>query len=221
MDTKRLIIICEGPTELQFCREVLYPHFSAKSIFIETPLIKKSHGGCVAWEFLEPDINLHLKQNPTAFVTTFIDLYGLFRPKNYPGWSDGLKKSDIYERVSFLEQSMAECLHDDIRYRFIPNIVIHEFEGLLFNEIKYFDELLEQNEYKDKAALEKIFRDFPNPELINERPESAPSKRLKNIILKEYSKVDTGIRIAKTIGLHAIRQKSKHFDEWITKLENL
>lgn len=175
----------------------------------------------MAWEFLEPDINLHLKQNPASFVTTFIDLYGLHRPHNFPGWYDALKRNDIYERVSILEQSMLNCLHDDIRYRFIPNIVIHEFEGLLFNDIQYFDELLEQSEYKDKAALEKVLQDFPNPELINESPDLAPSKRLKNTILKEYSKVDTGIRIAKTIGLHAIRTKSKHFDEWITKLENL
>lgn len=42
MSVKRLIIICKGPTELQFCREVLYPHFMVKGIIIETPLIKKA-----------------------------------------------------------------------------------------------------------------------------------------------------------------------------------
>ena len=46
---KRIIIINEGPTEQEFCKDVLYPYFSAKDIYIETPTIKSSHGGIVAW----------------------------------------------------------------------------------------------------------------------------------------------------------------------------
>ena len=45
---KRIIIINEGPTEQEFCKDVLYPYFSAKDIYIETPTIKSSHGGIVA-----------------------------------------------------------------------------------------------------------------------------------------------------------------------------
>jgi hypothetical protein len=44
---KRVIIICEGVTEQQFCNDVLAPYFSKENIFISNPLIKKSGGGIV------------------------------------------------------------------------------------------------------------------------------------------------------------------------------
>lgn len=37
---KRLIIICEGPTEKEFCKDVLSKHFLAKDINLECPTIK-------------------------------------------------------------------------------------------------------------------------------------------------------------------------------------
>jgi hypothetical protein len=39
---KRLIIICEGQTEVEFCKDVLFKHFISKGIILQTPLIKKS-----------------------------------------------------------------------------------------------------------------------------------------------------------------------------------
>lgn len=38
---KRLIIICEGQTEQEFCNDVLQPHFNQLGIFIQNPTIKK------------------------------------------------------------------------------------------------------------------------------------------------------------------------------------
>lgn len=42
---KRLIIICEGETEQEFCQDVLYPHFFDKDIQISNPTIKKNKWG--------------------------------------------------------------------------------------------------------------------------------------------------------------------------------
>jgi hypothetical protein len=44
---KRIIIICEGPTEQAFCKTNLQVHFQTKGIYIQTPLIKHSRGGIV------------------------------------------------------------------------------------------------------------------------------------------------------------------------------
>jgi hypothetical protein len=57
---KRLIIICEGETEQNFCQDILMSYFSAKHIYIECPLIKKSKGGIVSWSALKNEINNYL-----------------------------------------------------------------------------------------------------------------------------------------------------------------
>lgn len=46
---KRLIIVCEGPTEQEFCTEVLGVEFAKHDIYVEAPVIKHSHGGIVPW----------------------------------------------------------------------------------------------------------------------------------------------------------------------------
>lgn len=38
---KRLIIVCEGPTESEFCLEVLAPEFRKRDIYVQAPLVKK------------------------------------------------------------------------------------------------------------------------------------------------------------------------------------
>ncbi len=38
---KRLIIVCEGPTENEFCLEMLAPILLKSDIYVEAPLIKK------------------------------------------------------------------------------------------------------------------------------------------------------------------------------------
>lgn len=219
---KRLIIICEGPTESQFANQSLRPHFLSNNILIFTPYPKWSGGGDIDWNKLKTDINLYLKSDKNAFVTTFIDLYGLSKASNYPGWAESEKaKGNIFEKVNILEKAMSESIEENLRHRFIPNFVIHEFEGLLFNNITFFDDLLEQNEYKDRTELINTINRYNNPELINDSPQTAPSKRLENKILKNYIKTDLGVRLAVHIGLNNIREKCLHFDEWITKLENI
>ncbi|MCD4794457.1 MAG: DUF4276 family protein, partial [Bacteroidales bacterium] len=70
---KRIIIICEGQTEQEFCKDVLAPYFISKNIQIQAPLIKKSMGGIVNWIVLKKEIETYLKQEPNVFVTLLID----------------------------------------------------------------------------------------------------------------------------------------------------
>jgi hypothetical protein len=217
---KRVIIICEGDTEKEFCTKLLAPYFALKNVFLQSPLIKKTMGGIVKWSELRKQIHLHLKNDHTAFVTTLIDYYGLYAKYQFPGWDDAMKINDKNLRMDFLENSMFENIDGDLKHRYLPYIQLHEFEGLLFNDIKIFYEQISPNDLVGKAELEKIFKDFDNPELINDNRETSPSHRLMRII-KGYNKVIYGNILAEAIGLENIRNKSNRFNKWLEKIEAL
>lgn len=215
---KRIIIVCEGETEQEFCKDVLQPHFLSRNILIEHPTIKKSGGGIVAWESLKKQIDNHLKQDSTAFVTTFIDYYGINGKLKFPKWDESKDIVDKNERLSFLEQSMKELIGSSFNYRFIPYIQLHEFEGLLFNNMEVFNAQIAPNEFRNYDKLVKTIQEYPNPELINDGKTTAPSKRLQNLIIG-YNKPVYGSILADSIGLPRIRAKSPRFNNWITTLE--
>jgi len=99
---KRIIIICEGQTERDFCKEVLTPYLWQYGITIQTPLIKISGGGIVKWDYLRKQAETHLKESSSVFVSTFIDYYGLYEKYNFPKWEEGNKIYDINNRIFYL-----------------------------------------------------------------------------------------------------------------------
>ena len=217
---KRIIIICEGQTEQSFCKTNLQPYFQAKGIHIQSPLIKHSRGGIVKWSILKQQIKIHLKTDISAFVTTFIDYYGLYAKYSFPNWKESEKIQDRNLRMDNLEKGMYEDLNEDIRYRFIPYLQLHEFEGLLFNNINIIYSQIPPDDIVGKKELEKTFEDYDNPEMINNVRETSPSHRLKRII-KGYNKVVYGDILAEAIGLQRIRNKSPRFNNWINILKNI
>ncbi|MFD2522648.1 DUF4276 family protein [Emticicia soli] len=132
---KRIIIICEGETEQAFCNRILQPHFLAKNIYIQAPLIKHSRGGIVKWSILKQQIETHLRTDSTAIVTTFIDYYGLFSKYSFPDWDLAERIPNPNLRMEALEKSMKADVSELLNFRFIPYLQLHEFEGLLFNDI--------------------------------------------------------------------------------------
>lgn len=97
---------------------------------------------------------------------------------------------------------------------------MYEFEALLFSNPDGFEWVTDGWNEKTQQELHAIAAEFPNPENINDRPETAPSKRIANIFSKgSYSKVEHGPLIAEAIGIDAIRQKCPLFDDWVSKLE--
>ena len=217
---KRVTIICEGPTEKEFCNITLGNYFKPLNIYLHNPLIKRSGGGIVPWSNLKQQIENHLNGDTNAYVTTLIDYYGIPDKFNYPEWEKSKGIVDKFLRMDFLENAMKKDISNDINYRFLPYIQLHEFEGLLFNNISVFDEQFEQNELLDRDELIKTINSFENPEMINNDPSNAPSKRLDRLI-KGYNKVVFGDIIAGSIGLSRIRNKCTRFNNWIEKIENL
>ena len=217
---KRVIIICEGETEKEFCESILAPFLIQKNIHVQSPLIKKSMGGIVKWEELRKEIQIYLKNENSVYVTTFIDYYGIHSKFNFPKWKESELESDKNKRMTILESGMSESIDKSLRNRFIPYMQLHEFEGLLFNEKKVFYEQIPKEELIGIGELDQVFEKYNNPEMINDTKETSPSHRLERII-KGYNKIVYGNILAEAIGLEKIRNKSPRFNQWLCNIEQV
>lgn len=212
---KRVIVICEGPTEQEFCLEVLSEELVKHDVYVEAPLIKHSHGGIVPWEVIKRQILMHLQEGE-VYVSMLVDYYGIKDQFAFPGWEEANHIADKAERIHFLLNKMAEDIPEQYRYRFIPYIQLHEFEGLLFSDVSAFLNSFDSNEINYDALLNAADA-FENPEMINNSPATAPSKRLIEAI-PDYNKVIFGNCVAMDIGLKKIREKCPLFNEWVGQL---
>lgn len=70
------------------------------------------------------------------------------------------------------------------------------------------------------GGLKEIADQFGNPELIDNGPETAPSKRILQKI-PEYKKTTAGVETLKWIGIENLKAKCSHFAEWLGILEGI
>jgi len=215
---KRLIIVCEGATEQEFCQMVLAPYFYAKDILVETPTIKHSCGGIVAWGTLRKQLIQHLNETD-VIVTLLIDFYRIKDSFGFPGWIEAKAIGPYQTKMDFLFQQMSQDMQESLRSRFVPYIQLHEFEGLLFSDISAFKNNFRKDEC-DFDAIETAIKDFATPEEINNGPNTAPSVRLKKAI-QGYNKEIYGSLLADDIGLNNIRECCPLFNQWIERLESV
>lgn len=214
---KRLVIVCEGPTEQEFCKDILTSYFLEKGIWLEAPTIKHSNGGIVAWDTLKKQLVNHLNEGD-VLVSLLIDYYQIKDSYNFPGWAESKRIENIFDRMCFLFDKMKEGIGAKYQARFIPYIQLHEFEGLLFSDITVFPKNFTKEEL-DFGILEDAIQKSNTPEEINNAPHTAPSERLKRAI-KGYDKIVYGSCLASDIGLETIRSKCKLFNNWIERIEN-
>lgn len=141
----------------------------------------------------------------------------LVEPDDFPGYQDALLLQDPYEKVAKIEEEFAADIPDS---RFIPYIQLHEFETLLFVEPEKFG--IEYIDETKKERLRAVANEFGNPELINQGPETAPSRRIIKVFFDyENNKPAIGSMVAHEIGVDVLRRACRHFNEWLTKLERL
>ena len=211
----RVHVFVEGQSEETFVSEILQQHFSRICIYLNPILIrtgKKGKGGISTYGKIQWQIRQKCKEDMDAYVTTMLDVYGL--PKDFPGKADALKRADISGRVEFLEAAFSE---DIAQKRFIPNLLMHEFEALLFSVPSAFTEWFGETV---AHKLQEERQGFATPEHIDDDPESAPSKRILRLC-PGYQKPLHGSLIALEIGLDSIRKECSHFNQWLDNLEKL
>ncbi len=149
-----------------------------------------------------------------SWFTTMVDFYRI--PKDFPGFAASKDTGDRYERIRWLENKFKE----DLGYpRFLPYIQLHEFESLLFADPSNFT-LAFPGCDAQIAALCAIRDREANPELIDDGPETHPSKRIGDL-LPQYVKPSAGPLIAKQIGLMVLQRECSHFAEWMQSLRSI
>ena len=229
MKAKIIHVLCEGQTEQGFVEKVLRPYLQdngikgVNGILITTNKKKNARGGLLSYNHALTDLRILQRRKIDGdferhIFTTMFDFYAL--PDDFPGFEKIKTIRDPYLKVSNLEKDFADEINDN---RFIPYIQLHEFEALLFCGIEYIAELYPGCE-KRCEQLTQALQNVGNPELINNSPHTAPSKRIIKAIEGDnkthynYNKPKTGRFVTEKIGIDELRSKCKHFDEWIEKL---
>ncbi len=221
----RLNIIVEGQTEETFVNKILGPHLGTFNVFVSARCLETGRkcgrifrGGMISYLKAQKDINLWMKEDKGGDVrfTTMFDFYRL--PCDFPGFEEAKRKSDPYKKIEVIEENLGI---DIASYRFIPYLQLHEYETLLFSDIdKFHHYYIGQNTQLNKLKRNVI--GIVNPELINDNPNTAPSKRIiKYLPFYEGEKPSAGPIIAEHIGLQKIRSKCQHFNSWVSQLECL
>ena len=223
---KRLIVICEGRSEVNFIKNVISCEFSDNISFEprtiptgKNPNGGNAKGGSLDYDRVRKYIINTLKEigssREGSFVTTFFDYYKL--SNKFPKFNQATQKKDIYKTISELEEAFYKDICDN---RFIPYIQLHEFESLIFCDIEKLFEKEDINQ-KNLTNLKNTLSNFGNnPELINGGYKTAPSKVILNNF-SGYQKTLHGYTALSKIGIGEICNQCKHFREWIAKIKSI
>lgn len=224
----RVNVVVEGQTEEAFVKRVLASHLLSRQVQA-TPMIaptkkgarKRLHrGGGATFEAARRFIRRKLADDASAYTTTMFDYYGL--PEDFPGMghADLPPSGRLDERVAFLEEQLRDALGGT--RRLIPYLQVHEYEALLFSDVRAIDDTLcdLHGASSQLHRLQQIVADHGGPEAINDDPETAPSKRLMDLYPR-YVKVVFGELIVAEIGMPRLCERCPHFGNWVERLEKL
>ncbi len=222
----RLLIHVEGQTEEDFVNQVLRDHLVASGFHsvsartVGNP--RQRQRGCIRkWQSVRTDIMNHLKEDPGCVAITMVDYYGL--PQEWPGRAQPKNLRTIQERAQCVQEALLRDLAAEMGpgfnpQHFVPFVVMHEFEALLFSDCAAFSRGIYRPDLE--SQFRKVREQFATPEEINDSPDTAPSKHVASI-MPGYQKPLLGMLAVLEIGLARIRAECPHFDGWLKHLELL
>ena len=219
-----VLVLCEGQTEREFCRNVIAPHVAASGIELAGTLVGKpqrKRGGVRPWSVYRGELLRLAKQRTDRHVAVLVDYYAM--PDSWPGRKDSRTKP-IAQRGSYVEEMLKKDLSNELIRRFHPCVQLHEFESLLFvdPDISALSIAVGGSPIND-TVIAKQMKAIKNEcsglvEQINDSPETAPSKRLAKI-MPGYDKVAWGVTAAADISLPTLRSGCPWLDRWLKELE--
>jgi hypothetical protein len=219
-----VIVVGEGQTEETFVRDVLAPAFWGRDIFLHPRLIstsKRGRGGALSRDRVLSFLRKTLRERDDTYVTTLFDLYAL--RSDFPGVEDAMTETDPITRCLDVETDFATVVVAESgcrASRFIPHIQPYEFEALLFSDVTQF-ERVQSEWHRFVPDLLDARNAAQSPEHINDGNETHPSARLEQLLKPSYDKPLHGSRVAERIGIGRIRRECRHFNDWLTGIENL
>ncbi|MDE0298476.1 MAG: DUF4276 family protein [Candidatus Poribacteria bacterium] len=226
----RLLVHVEGQTEEYFVNRILETHLrthgfsNVSARLMGKPRQRSQRGGVRAWITVRKDITNHLKQDRGCIATTMVDYYGMPQTgsRAWPGRAEASNFA-FPKNACTVENALALNVCEQMGtnfnpIRFVPHVMMHEFEAMLFSDCGKFAEGIGQPELAPK--FQAIRDKFATPEEIDDSPETAPSKRIESLV-PGYQKPSLGILAALDIGLAAIRSACPRFCSWLEKLEGI
>lgn len=224
----RLLIHVEGETEETFVNKVLSPHLrrygytNLGARLMGNARQRDHRGGIRGWKQVREDIIRYLKEDPEALTTTMVDYYGLPQSgeKAWPGRQNA-SSLPFEQKASTIETALLDDISREFKSgfaerHFIPYVIMHEFEGMLFSDCRCFGDGIGRPDLVPQ--FQQIRSQFASPEHINDSPDRHPSKRVEQII-PGYQKPLLGTMAVSGIGLDTIRRECSHFREWLELLE--
>jgi Domain of unknown function (DUF4276) len=212
---RRVIVVVEGQTEEAFVNSVLAPALAENALYASATRITTSRtahkiykGGFVNFSHLERDVNQLLRQDQRCYVSTMVDFYRL--PNSVPGYAVAMNKASPYDKVSTLHQHLKT--HFQSSPRFLPYVQLHEFEALLYANPAVAASVTGMAGLSAMMNAAKM-DSAGNPELVNQTPQGAPSKRIL-ATYPGYEKVLHGVQMARGVGLQSMLNQCAHFKSW-------
>ena len=168
---RKVFVYVEGQTEETFVRDILAPYLSQKDLILWPVLAKTKRtssgatfkGGITSYGRIRRDIIELLRDSSAIRVTTMIDYYAL--PDDFPG-KNRLSGGTPAQRVAFLEDSFRQDIDHP---RFLPFLVLHEFEALLFADPRQVIEVFRDVNLNGASQLAQEVQGL-QPEEINDGP---------------------------------------------------
>lgn len=227
----RLLVHVEGQTEESFVNEILRDYLvgigyeSVSARIMGNARLRRHRGGIRPWPSARRDILNHLRQDVTCIVTTMVDYYALPQDGDgaWPGRAGAAGLANSGDRASHVENSVLAEVVSEMgssfdSSRFVPFVIVHEFEGVLFSDCGAFARAIGR---EDLSSLFQAIRDgFPTPEDINDSPITCPSSRVRGLVA-EYEKPLFGTLAVLEIGISKIRQECPHLNSWLETLEGI
>lgn len=221
----RLHALVEGQTEERFFKDVIVPHLEKHDISAKVQTINSGTessglqgGGWNSYAKARRDLRRWRKEDPEAWFTTMVDLYAI--PEDFPRLDEARQRPDAYAQVHHLEQAWKEAFVGEGFERFVPYIQLHEFEALILVAPQELSGVFLEH----AEGVERLTTDIAGlePELIDDKPDTAPSKRIiTHVPPYRRRKAHAGPAVAAKIGLATLRDRCPHFHSWLSTLERL
>jgi hypothetical protein len=217
---KRGLVLVEGQTEERFVNECLGPYLLAKGLVLVPTIVKTkrvvggSHfkGGVASYNQVRRDLGFLLHDTDASVITTLLDYYAL--PTEFPGMGDR-SGATAKDRVMHVEAAWAVTVGD---MRFVPHLALHEFEAWVYSEPSCLEPWMFDDDVTVIAAIAAVAGAHSTPEDIDEGPQTAPSKRLRDAFAG-YQKTVHGPLAVSAIGIDRIHAVCPHFARWLDHLE--
>lgn len=219
---KRGLILVEGQTEEAFVTAVLSPYLSGNvGLWLEPTIVTTKRvaagpnfkGGVSHYQKIRNDLIRLFSDSHAVVVTTLFDYYRF--PADAPGMAERSKSATAQQKVSSVEGALAA---DISRPRFVPFLALHELEAWLFSDLEGVNWAFPEGSRLEE--LREIRAQFNSPEEINERYETAPSRRIQ-AACPAYQKATDGTVVLEAIGIETIRRECPHFAQWLDQLERI